>query len=189
MHEDLLGDENRERLTEIRSGTSGNSSCPFETHQSDSLTQCQLTNSIMQHLKRSKTSVYKMPRPSSSVQLISRYHLPNPCLTHLSLHAHSAPFPTQQALRDIGLELFSDLDALLASRPQDEENPSIEPVQGSNSISDEDLSHAQSLIGPVTEKLLNLNNDTITNDAQGKLSIHTQNPSHSILTLTFSIQP
>ncbi|KAL7814312.1 hypothetical protein V8C44DRAFT_357161 [Trichoderma aethiopicum] len=113
MHENLLGDANRERLKAI-------------------------------------------PSTSEKIKDLSLQDAPS------KLPGAAAP----EALRDVGLELFSQLDALLASRPQDEENPSIEPVQGSKSISDEDLSHARSLIGPVTEKLLNLHNNTITNDAQ-----------------------
>ncbi|KAL6881515.1 hypothetical protein J3F83DRAFT_61271 [Trichoderma novae-zelandiae] len=71
-----------------------------------------------------------------------------------------------EALRDTGLELFSHLDALLASQANDEEQKQPSGVQASNSPSDEDLSHARSLIGPVAEKLLNLSNDNMDNDAQ-----------------------
>ncbi|OTA02721.1 hypothetical protein A9Z42_0031640 [Trichoderma parareesei] len=71
-----------------------------------------------------------------------------------------------EALRDTGLELFSHLDALLANQAKDEENPSTEPVLASSAISDEDVSHARSLIGPVVEKLLNLSNDAVNNEAQ-----------------------
>ncbi|KAH0496594.1 hypothetical protein TgHK011_003946 [Trichoderma gracile] len=87
----------------------------------------------------------------------------------LNLQDNSSKLLTAAApetLWDIGLELFSHLDALLACSSKDEENPSTEPALASDSISDEDVAHARSLISPVTEKLLNLANDTVSNDAQ-----------------------
>ncbi|TFA97521.1 hypothetical protein CCMA1212_010768 [Trichoderma ghanense] len=134
MHETLLGDANRERLQAIQS-------------------------------QQEKVTDLDLQAASSKLLSAATPEVTSPNLPHQAIASFSeCTVSHAQALRDIGLELFSNLDALLASRPKDEENPSSEAV---HSISDEDLSHAQSLIGPVVKKLLNLSNDPVNIDAQG----------------------
>lgn len=121
--------------------------------------------------EQEKVTDLDLQAASSKLLSAATPEVTSPNLPHQAIASFSeCTVSHAQALRDIGLELFSNLDALLASRPKDEENPSSEAV---HSISDEDLSHAQSLIGPVVKKLLNLSNDPVNIDAQGKHNTHT----------------
>ncbi|UKZ82170.1 hypothetical protein TrVFT333_009954 [Trichoderma virens FT-333] len=107
MHESLLGDANRERLSAIQSDTK-------QKHE-------------------------------SSLQDVSSKLL---------------DAVDTEALRDIGLELFSRVNDLLASRMSIQEESQTSPAPN------EEILHVQSLIGPVADKLLKLPMGNMDNAGQ-----------------------
>lgn len=71
----------------------------------------------------------------------------------MALFSHfTVPHP--QALRDIGLELFHHVDALLATRANGQEDQQSLSIEASDPAFNEESSHVRSLVDSVAQKLL-----------------------------------
>ncbi|KAL7785239.1 hypothetical protein V8C37DRAFT_413039 [Trichoderma ceciliae] len=137
MEGSLLGDANCERLRAIQ---------PADAMQRKQLNLKDISSRFIDTVD---TEVNVPTYPGLAIALFSHY---------IVSHA--------QALRDIGLELFDHLNALLAIRTNGQEDHQASPTEAFDSSPNEETMHVQNLIDSVAKRLLKFPPGNVDNTPQ-----------------------